>query len=477
MSDKYIKAKNGREVLDFAKKHGVKLVDYKFLDIPGTWQHFTTTIGDTEEKVFEDGLGFDGSSIRGWKAIDNSDMLVLPDPATAFIDPFNVEPTLSLTCTVIDPVTKETYERDPRSIGIRAENYLKSTGIADTASFGPEAEFFIFDEVRYKSSSNTQSYTVDSEEAIWNTDRDEAPNLGYKIRHKEGYLPVAPADTQQDIRNEITLVLESLGVSIERQHHEVATAGQAEIDIRYDSLVNTGDKMAIYKYVVKNIAKKYGKTATFMPKPLFGDNGSGMHTHQSLWKDGKPLFAGNGYAHLSEMALFYIGGIIKHARALTAICNPTTNSFKRLVPGFEAPVTFAYSARNRSAAIRIPTYSANPKAIRVEFRTPDPAANPYLCCAAQLMAGLDGIQNRIHPGDPMDKNLYELPAEELARVPMAPDSLQGAMQALAEDHAFLLKGDVFTKDLIDIILARHKNDYDQIRLRPHPYEFFMYYDV
>ncbi|MDD5262569.1 MAG: type I glutamate--ammonia ligase [Methylacidiphilales bacterium] len=477
MASKYLHAKSGKEALDFAKKNECKLVDFKFTDIPGTWQHFTTTLGEIDEKTFDEGLGFDGSSIRGWKAINNSDMLVIPDPATAFIDPFNVEPTLSLTCTVIDPLTKQTYERDPRSIGIRAENYLKSTGIADTAFFGPEAEFFVFDDVRYQSSSNIQFYSVDSVEAIWNSGREEGPNLGYKIRHKEGYLPVAPADTQQDLRNEMTLLMEDLGVQIERQHHEVATAGQAEIDVRFDSLVRTGDKMAIYKYVVKNVARKYGKTATFMPKPLFGDNGSGMHTHQSLWKDGKPLFAGNGYGNLSEMALFYIGGIIKHARALTAITNPTTNSYKRLVPGFEAPVTFAYSARNRSAAIRIPTYSSNPKTIRVEFRTPDPAANPYLACAAMLMAGLDGVQNRIHPGDPIDKNLYELPAEELAKVPVAPDSLKGAIEALEADHDFLTKGDVFTTDLIETLLASRKNEYDQLRLRPHPYEFFMYYDV
>jgi len=477
MSAKFLVAKTGKEVLDFAKQHGVKVVDFKFADLLGTWQHFTTTVDEVDEGIFKDGLGFDGSSIRGWKAINNSDMLVLPDPATAFIDPFIAAPTLSLTCTIIDPVTRETYERDPRAIAIRAEHYLKSTGIGDTAYFGPEAEFFIFDEVRYESASNTSSYCVDSIEAIWNTGREEMPNLGYKIRHKEGYLPVGPADTQQDIRDEMILTMEALGIKIERHHHEVATAGQAEIDIRFDTLLRTGDAMTVYKYVVKNVAKKHGKTATFMPKPLFGDNGSGMHTHQSIWKDGKPLFAGKGYANLSELALYYIGGIIKHARALTAITNPTTNSYKRLVPGFEAPVNFAYSARNRSAAIRIPTYSSNPKAIRVEFRTPDPAASPYLACAAMLMAGLDGIQNKIHPGDPLDKNLYELPAEELAKVPHAPDSLLGAIEALEADHAFLMKGDVFTKDLIDTLLEMRKKDYDAVRLRPHPYEFHLYYDV
>ncbi|MFZ5806943.1 MAG: type I glutamate--ammonia ligase [Verrucomicrobiota bacterium] len=477
MSAKYINAKSGKEVLDFAKKNGAKLVDFKFCDLQGTWQHFTIPMGEMTEEIFEDGLGFDGSSIRGWRSIESSDMLVMPDPATTIMDPFCVEPTLSLVGTIEDPVTKETYGRDPRSVAIRAENYLKSTGIGDTAYFGPEAEFFIFDNVAYDSKVNSAFYSVDSEEGIWNSGKTDAPNLGYKIRHKEGYLPVAPNDAQQDIRSEMTLTLEDVGIPIERQHHEVATAGQAEIDLRFDSLLRMGDKLCLYKYVLRNVAKKYGKTVTFMPKPLFGDNGSGMHTHQSVWKDGKPLFAGKGYAHLSEMALFYIGGIIKHAKALTAITNPTTNSYKRLVPGFEAPVNFAYSARNRSAAIRIPTYSANPKAIRIEFRTPDPAANPYLAFAAMLMAGLDGVQNRIHPGDPLDKNLYELPPEELAVVPKAPDSLKGAIEALEADHEFLLKGDVFTQDLVDTLLDMRKSHYDALRLRPHPYEFHLYYDV
>lgn len=477
MSAKHLDAKTGKEVLDFAKKNEAKLVDFKFCDLLGTWQHFTIPMGEMEEDIFKDGLGFDGSSIRGWKTIDTSDMLVLPDPATTMMDPFCVEPTLSLVCTVIDPITKETYERDPRGIAIRAESYLKSTGIGDTAYFGPELEFFIFDSISYDYQTNSSFHHIDSEEGIWNSKKNDLPNLGYKIRHKEGYFPVSPADTQQDIRNEITLMLEDLGVKIERQHHEVATAGQAEIDMRFDTLLRMSDKVNIYKYVVRNIARKYGKTATFMPKPLFGDNGSGMHTHQSVWKDGKPLFAGKGYAHLSELALFYIGGVIKHAKALTAITNPTTNSYKRLVPGFEAPVNFAYSARNRSAAIRIPTYSTNPKTIRIEFRTPDPAANPYLANAAMLMAGLDGIQNRIHPGDPLDKNLYELPPEELAQVPKAPDSLRGAVEALKADHDFLLKGDVFTQDLIDNLIDMRMAHYDALRLRPHPYEYHMYYDV
>src|SRR5580704_4026305 len=381
---------NPKSVIEMARKQGAKMVDVKFVDTFGTWQHFSVPISELTEEVFADGYGFDGSSIRGWKSIEASDMLAMPDPATAFIDPFCAVPTLSLTCTIAETGTKEAYNRDPRGIAQRGEKYLLSTGLADAAVFGPEAEFFIFDNVQFDTKSNGCFYSVDSEEAIWNTGREEQPNLGYKIRHKEGYFPVAPNDTQQDIRTEMCLVMESLGIKIERQHHEVATAGQAEIDFRFDTLVKTADNMMLYKYVIKNVARKHGKTVTFMPKPLFGDNGSGMHTHQSLWKGGKPLFAGNLYAGLSEMALFYIGGIIKHARALTAITNPTTNSYKRLVPGFEAPVSFAYSARNRSATIRIPTYSPNPKAKRIEFRTPDPAANPYLANAALLMAGLHG---------------------------------------------------------------------------------------
>ncbi len=465
------------DITTLIKNEGIKLIDFKFADLPGTWQHFTTTLTEYSEDIFTDGLGFDGSSIRGWRAINSSDMLVIPDPATAWVDAFNAEPTLSLICTIVDPISREPYERDPRGIAEKAEAYLKSTGIADTAYFGPEAEFFIFDDVKFKYDGHMALHMVDSMEAHWNSARDEEPNLGYKIRAKEGYFPVSPTDTLQDLRNEMCLEMERAGIQIERQHHEVATAGQAEIDLRYDTLKSMGDKMMYYKYIVRNVAYRHGKTVTFMPKPLFGDNGSGMHTHQSLWKDGKPLFAGNGYAGLSEIALFYIGGIIKHARALTAICNPTTNSFKRLVPGFEAPVSFAYSARNRSAAIRIPTYSDNPKAKRIEFRTPDPAGNPYLVCSALMMAGLDGIQNRIHPGDPLDKNLYDLPPEELAKVPQAPDSLLGAIQALEADHDFLTKGDVFTKDFVSNWIEMKTKEYDALRLRPHPYEFVMYYDV
>src|ERR1700758_3574697 len=465
------------EVTKFIEKQGVKLIDFKFADLLGTWQHFTTTLNEYSEDLFTDGLGFDGSSIRGWRVIHASDMLVIPDPATAWIDVFNTEPTLSLICTIQDPITREPYERDPRGVAEKAEAYLKSTGIADTAYFGPEAEFFIFDDVRYDYSSNSSYHSVDSAEAIWNTAREEFPNLGYKIRHKEGYFPVAPSDTLQDLRNEMCLELEKAGVPIERQHHEVATAGQAEIDIRFAPLKQMADHMQYYKYIVRNVAKRHNKTVTFMPKPIFADNGSGMHTHISLWKDEKPLFAGNGYAGLSDTALFFIGGILKHAPALTCITNPTTNSYKRLVPRFEAPVNLAYSARNRSASIRIPTYSANPKAKRIEFRTPDPAANPYIAFSALLLAGLDEIQIRIYPGDPLDKNLYELPPEELAQVASVPDSLRGAIKALEADHSFLLKGDVFNEDFIANWVDMKQKEYDALRLRPHPYEFAMYYDV
>jgi len=478
MAKKQAAAAGGaRRVLEMARKAGAKMFDMKFVDTFGTWQHFSCPIAEFSEEIFSEGLGFDGSSIRGWKSIEASDMLAMPDPATAFIDPFCAVPTLSLTCTIAETGTKEAYTRDPRGIAQRAEKHLAGTGIADTAVFGPEAEFFIFDNVQFDHKSNGTFYSVDSEEAIWNSGREEMPNLGYKIRHKEGYFPVAPADTQQDIRTEMCLIMEELGVRIERQHHEVATAGQAEIDYRFDTLVKSADAMMVYKYAIKNVAKRHGKTVTFMPKPLYGDNGSGMHTHQSLWKKGKPLFAGNEYAGLSQMALHYIGGMLKHASALCAICSPTTNSYKRLVPGYEAPVNLAYSSRNRSAAIRIPTYSENPKAKRIEYRPPDPSTNPYLAFAAMLMAGLDGIQNKIDPGEPMDKNLYELPPEEMAKVPQVPGSLEAAIEHLEKDHQFLLKGDVFTEDFLDMWIAAKRKEHDALRLRPHPYEFFLYYDV
>jgi glutamine synthetase len=466
-----------KSVIEMAHKQGAKMVDVKFVDTFGTWQHFTAPIAELTEESFVEGLGFDGSSIRGWKSIEASDMLAIPDPDTAFMDPFFSIPTLSVTTTIAETGTKEAYTRDPRGIAQRAEKYMESTGLADAAVFGPEAEFFIFDNVQFDTKSNGTFYTVDSAEGIWNSGGDEAPNLGYKIRHKEGYFPVAPADTLQDIRGEMLLTMESLGMKVEKHHHEVGTAGQAELGMRFDTLVKTADNMMLYKYVTKNVARKHGKTVTFMPKPLFGDNGSGMHTHQSLWKKGKPLFAGKEYAGLSPMALYYIGGILKHAKALCAVCSPTTNSYKRLVPGYEAPVNLAYSARNRSAAIRIPTYSESPKAKRIEYRPPDPAANPYLCFAALLLAGLDGVLNKIEPGEPLDKNMYELPPEELAKVPQVPASLGEALDYLEKDHEFLLKGDVFTSDFLEMWIDAKRKEADALRLRPHPYEFYLYYDV
>src|SRR5271156_2346545 len=405
-------------------------------------------------------------------------MLVIPDPTTAWVDVFNAEPTLSLICTIVDPITREPYDRDPRGVAEKAEAYLKSTGIADTAYFGPEAEFFIFDDVRFDYTANSSFHSVDSNEGIWNSAREEFPNLGYKVRHKEGYFPVAPTDSQQDIRNEMCLELEKAGVPIERHHHEVATAGQAEIDVRFAPLKMMGDYMMYYKYITKNVARRHNKTVTFMPKPLFGDNGSGMHTHQSLWKDGKPLFAGDMYAGLSQMALWYIGGLVKHARALSAIIAPTTNSYKRLVPGYEAPVNLVNSRRNRSAEVRIPMYSASPKAKRVEFRPPDPSANPYLAFAAMMMAGLDGILNKIDPGEPLDKDIYDLSPEEMKMVPSMPASLEEALASLEDDHAFLLKGDVFSEEMLETFIAyKRKNEADAVRLRPHPHEFALYYDI
>ncbi|HEX9594350.1 MAG TPA: type I glutamate--ammonia ligase [bacterium] len=466
-----------KEALKLAEEKGCKLVDIKFCDLVGQWQHFTLPLHEVDEAAFEDGLGFDGSSIRGWKAIDASDMLCIPDPSTAIVDPFCEHPTLSMVGNIQDPITREGYDRDPRSIAGRAEAYMKSTGIADTAYFGPELEFFIFDEVSYEVTSNTSFYTVDSNEAIWNSGRSDGVNLGHKIRHKSGYLPVPPNDQLQDIRSEMTLLLEECGIIVERQHHEVATAGQAEIDMRFQSLLRMADQVMLYKYILKNVAARHGKTVTFMPKPLFADNGTGQHTHQSLWKGGKPLFYGDGYANLSDTALYYIGGILKHGPALAAITNPGTNSYKRLVPGYEAPVSLAYSSRNRSASLRIPTYSPSPKAKRVEVRFPDPSCNPYLAFAAMLMAGLDGIENKIDPGEPMDKNLYDLPPEELAEIPMMPGSLHAALANLEADHAFLLKGDVFNADTIAAwIEYKRVNEADAVAMRPHPYEYFLYYD-
>ncbi len=468
---------NVSEVLEFAKKNKVQIVDLKFVDLIGTWQHFSIPINELTETLFKDGSGLDGSSIRGWKAINNSDMLVVPDPATACLDPFCAVPTLSLVGNVVDPITRETYDRDPRYIAQKAEKYLQSTKLGDTSYWGPEAEFFIFDQARYDQTSHSGYYFIDSEEGVWNMGQ-EGVNLGGKIRHKEGYFPVAPTDTQQDIRSEMILEMEKAGIEIEKHHHEVATAGQAEIDIRFDTLVRTADKMMMYKYIVKNVARRHGKTVTFMPKPLFGDNGSGMHTHQSIWKDGKPLFAGKEYAGVSQMCLYYIGGILKHAPALAAFTNPTTNSYKRLTPGFEAPVLLAYSSRNRSAGIRIPRYSPSPKAKRIEVRFPDPGANPYLAFSAMLMAGLDGIENKINPGEPAEKDLYDLEAKEMAKIRTMPGSLDEALSALEKDHQFLLKGGVFSEDLIEAWIGyKRTKEVDTMRLRPHPYEFFLYYDV
>lgn len=467
-----------KEVLQMIKDKSIKFVDFKFTDFPGTWQHTSISAGELEESSFEDGFGFDGSSIRGWQAINESDMLILPDPKTAFVDPFCSYPTLSLTCSILDPLTKARYSRDPRNIAVKCEEYIKSTGIADTAYFGPEPEFFVFDNVQYGSGANYSAYEVDSVEGIWNTDTEEEyGNLGHKVRHKEGYFPVPPVDTLVDLRAEMVDVCTELGIDIEAFHHEVATAGQCEIDMRFKPLVQMSDQVLLYKYVIKNVAKRNGKTVTFMPKPLFQDNGSGMHVHSSLWKGNDPIFAGDKYAGLSETCLHYIGGILKHANALIALTNPTTNSFKRLVPGYEAPVNLAYSQRNRSASCRIPMYSPSPKAKRVEFRCPDPTCNPYLAFTAIVMAGMDGILNKIDPGDPLDKNLYDLPPEELAKVPQVPASLEGALDALEADHDFLLKGDVFTEDVLTTwIDYKRENEVDAVRLRPHPHEFFLYYD-
>ena len=465
------------DVLKYAEKHGAKMVDLKFIDLPGIWQHTSVPIAQLKEDSFEDGFGLDGSSIRGWQPINASDMLIIPDPTTAVMDPFTATPTLSLTCNIIDPIERRPYSRDPRYIAQKAEQYLKSTGIADVCYFGPEAEFFVFDDIRFDSTPNTSFYYIDSSEGRWNTGREEFPNLGYKPGYKGGYFPVAPTDSLVDLRAQMVQTLIDAGIYVETAHHEVAIGGQCEIDMRFAPLVNMADQLMWFKYIVKNVARKNGKTATFMPKPLYGDNGSGMHCHQSLWKNEKPLFAGDGYAGMSEMAMFYIGGILKHAKAICALSNPSTNSYRRLTPGFEAPVNLAYSSRNRSAAIRIPMYSSSPKAKRLEFRTPDPSCNPYLAFAAMMMAGLDGIEKRIHPGEPLDKDIYSLSPEELKDVPSVPYSLDEALKSLKADHEFLLKGDVFTKDVIETwIEFKSDNEVDPVRLRPVPLEFALYYD-
>ncbi len=470
--------KSPQDVLELIKNEEIKVVDLRFMDFPGMWQHISIPVRELHVDSFAEGFGFDGSSIRGWQSINESDMLMKPVADTAFIDPFLKDKTLVLICNICDPITGEDYTRDPRNIALKAVNYLKSTKIADTVYIGPEAEFFIFDDIRFDQNTHEGYYHIDSVEGCWNSGRKEEPNLGYKPRYKEGYFPVPPTDSLQDIRSEMMLTLEELGIPVEAQHHEVATGGQSEIDIRFGRLVTMADNMLKYKYVVKNTAKKHNKTVTFMPKPLFNDNGSGMHIHLSLWKNGRNLFAGEKYAGLSETALYAIGGVLKHAPSLLAFTNPTTNSYKRLVPGFEAPVNLAYSRRNRSAAIRIPMYSPSEKAKRFEFRCPDPSCNPYLAFSALLMAVIDGILNKIDPGEPLDKDIYDLPPEELANVPQTPGSLREALKALDEDYNYLLKGDVITPDVIETwIDYKLTNEVQALDMRPHPWEFALYYDI
>ncbi|MBL8149699.1 MAG: type I glutamate--ammonia ligase [Blastocatellia bacterium] len=466
-----------KTVLRFAVDQQVKFVDLRFTDLVGQWHHMTFPIGQLKEDSFVEGFGFDASSLRGWAAINESDMLLIPDSSRFWIDPFFEEPTLCMFADVADPITKESYPFDPRAVAKRAENYLVHTGIADLVYFGPEAEFFVLDRVRYQNDPHHSFYEIDSGEGHWNSGR-ESNNLGYRIRSKEGYVPVPPTDSLQDLRSEIALNLMDLGIEAECHHHEVASGGQCEIDFRFSNLLTTADNVMLFKYVVRNTTHVYGKAATFMPKPIFGDNGSGMHCHQSLWKSGRPLFPGDEYAGLSKIALHYIGGLLKHAPAIAAFAAPTTNSYKRLVPGFEAPVNLAYSRRNRSAAVRIPMYSQSPNAKRIEFRPPDPSCNPYLAFAAMMMAGLDGIQNKIEPGEPLDKDIYDLPAEELQKVPRLPGSLEESLRALESDHEFLLKGDVFSEELVSRwIEYKSRKEVDLLRQRPHPLEFAMYFDI
>jgi glutamine synthetase len=466
-----------KSVIEFAAKNNAKMLDLRFTDLPGLWQHVSYPIGELDEASFTDGFGFDGSSIRGWQAIHESDMLLMPDPDTAFMDPFRDAPTLVMICDVGDPITKKPYPRDPRHIAKSAEAYVAKLGVADQAFFGAEAEFFIFDSIRYGQATQHGFYFIDSEEGIWNSGREEH-NLGYRPRAKEGYFPAPPLDHYQDLRTDMVLKMQECGMEVECQHHEVATAGQAEIDLRFNTLLKSADSMTKYKWITKSVANQYGKTVTFMPKPLFGDNGSGMHTHQSLWLKGKPLFAGEKYAGLSQMALWYAGGLLKHGPSLAALIAPTTNSYKRLVPGYEAPVNLAYSSRNRSAAVRIPMYSTNPKAKRLEFRPPDPSCNIYLAFAAMLMAGLDGIKHKIDPGKPLEKDIFELEGEEAKKVPLMPASLDEALNNLENDHDYLTEGGVFGEDLIETWIAyKRKNEADAVRMRPHPYEFHLYYDV
>jgi len=472
--------KTAADVIKYAQENGAKVVDLKFVDLPGLWHHFSIPVSELTEDLFAEGIGFDGSSIRGFQRIEESDMNLFLDPETAVMDPVTEVPTLSVICNVRSPITNESYSRDPRYVAQKAEAFLKTSGVGDTSYWGPEAECFIFDGIRFDQNAQSGYYFIESEEGIWNSGKAEGQNLGYKPRHKGGYFPVAPMDSLQDVRTEIMLTMQDVGVPVEMHHHEVATAGQAEFDIRYDTLVRMGDHVMMYKYVAKNVAFKHGKTVTFMPKPIFGDNGSGMHTHQSIWKNGKNVFhdASGAYAQLSDTALYYIGGLLKHAAAILAFAAPTTNSYRRLVPGYEAPVKLAYSQANRSACIRIPIYSASEKAKRIEFRPPDPSCNPYLAFPAMLMAGLDGVKKRIHPGEALDKDLYDLPPEEALAVKSTPGSLAEVLAALRADHDFLLEGGVFTQDLIDTWIDwKTENEVDAVALRPHPYEFFLYYDI
>ena len=471
--------RNASDVVQLVADEHIGIVDLRFCDLPGLMQHFSMPAHAFTVGAMEDGYGFDGSSIRGFQEIQESDMILLPDPSTAVIDEFRAHKTLNVNCFVHDPITRESYNRDPRYVAAKAEEHLKSTGVADTVYFGPEAEFFIFDEVRFSQDQHSAFYQVDSVEGIWNSSRDEMPNLGYKPRYKEGYFPVPPMDHFQDMRSEMVLAMERFGIEIEVQHHEVGTAGQAEIDMRYDTLLAMADKLMLYKYIVKSVANQAGCTATFMPKPLFEDNGSGMHVHQSLWNGGRPLFySDTGYGGLSDIGRWYIGGLLAHARAVLAFAAPTTNSYKRLVPGYEAPVNLVYSQRNRSAACRIPLYSNSPKAKRVEFRCPDPSCNPYLAFSAMLMAGLDGVANHTEPPAPVDKDLFDLPPEELAKIGQVPSSLEDALRALEDDQAFLTEGGVFTDDLIETwIEFKRLREVDEVRLRPHPWEFMLYYDI
>ncbi len=466
-----------KEFFEFAKKNNAKMIDLKFVDFLGTWQHCSYPTDTWDQSTFEDGVGFDGSSIRGWQDIHMSDMLAVPDADTAVLDPFFKEPTVSVIANIVDPITKEDYTRDPRHVARKGAAYLKETGIADTCYIGPEPEFFIFDEVRYQQNQHTGMYQIDSVEGAWNTARFEEPNLGYKPSFKGGYFPVSPTDTYHDLRGDMVAEMQKVGIVVEAHHHEVATAGQAEIDMQFDELLKMCDQFMWYKYIIKNVAKLNNKTVTFMPKPVFEDNGSGMHTHLSLWKDGKTLMAGNKYAGMSDIGLYAIGGILKHTPAILSFAAPTTNSYRRLVPGFEAPVNLVMSARNRSAAVRIPMYSESPKAKRLEFRCPDPTANGYLAWTAMLMAALDGIENKIDPGQPLDQDIYELSAEELAKYKHTPGSLAEAVDALENDHKFLTAGNVFTDDLVQMwIKWKRQEELGPMALRPHPYEFHLYYD-